>query len=124
MRSWRYCVNPVVISIAPLTAILVMTAAVSAIAGTKGDRVACDERSFTPDDAGLRIGQANGTSSAELGVVSPEVLPAGAGFSRLFRRLQRGDDGSPLREGAAGEGEPSRVCFSASEDLSAKPRTD
>ena len=26
MRSWRYCVNPAVISIAPLTAILVMTA--------------------------------------------------------------------------------------------------
>src|SRR5215469_7780269 len=61
MRSWRYCVNPAVISIAPLTAILVMTAAVSAIAGTKDDRVACDERSFTPDDAALRIGQANDT---------------------------------------------------------------
>jgi hypothetical protein len=41
--------------------------------------VASDERSFTPDDAGLRIGQANGTSSAEPGVVSPEVLFAGAG---------------------------------------------
>jgi hypothetical protein len=50
-----------VIAIAALTAILVMTAAVSAVAGTKDDGVACDERSFAPDNAALRIGQATST---------------------------------------------------------------
>jgi hypothetical protein len=35
--------------------------AVSAVAAAKDDGVACDERSFAPDDATLRIGQAIGT---------------------------------------------------------------
>jgi hypothetical protein len=61
MRSWRCCVNPARIAIAPLTAILVTTAAVSAVAAAKDDGVACDERSFAPDDATLRIGRAIGT---------------------------------------------------------------
>jgi hypothetical protein len=49
------------IAIAPLTAILLTTLAVSAVAAAKDDGVACDERSFAPDDATLRIGQAIGT---------------------------------------------------------------
>jgi hypothetical protein len=44
-----------VIAIGPLTAILVMTAAVPAVAaGAKDDGGACDERSFAPDDATLQ----------------------------------------------------------------------
>jgi hypothetical protein len=61
MRSWRYCVNPALIAIAPLTAILLTTTAVFAVAAATDDDVACDERSFAPDDATLRIGQAIGT---------------------------------------------------------------
>ena len=61
MRSWRCCVNPARIAIAPLTAILAATAAVSAVAAAKDDGVACDERSLAPDDATLRIGRAIGT---------------------------------------------------------------
>jgi hypothetical protein len=62
MRSWRCCVNPAVIAIAPLTAILLTTAALPAVAaGAKDDGGACDERSFAPDNAALRIGQAIGT---------------------------------------------------------------
>ena len=61
MRSWRSCGNPAVIAIAPLTAVLVMTAAVSAVTEAKDDGVTCDERSFAPDNAALRVGQAIGT---------------------------------------------------------------
>jgi hypothetical protein len=53
--------NAAVIAIAPLTAILLTTLAVSAVATAKDDGVACDERSFAPNDATLRIGQAIGT---------------------------------------------------------------
>jgi hypothetical protein len=60
MRSWRCCVNPARIAIAPLTAIL-LTTAVPAVAEAKDDGVTCDERSLAPDDATLRIGQAIGT---------------------------------------------------------------
>ena len=62
MSSWRCCVSSAVIAIAPLTAILLTTAAVPAVAaGAKDDGGACDERSFAPDNAALRIGQAIGT---------------------------------------------------------------
>src|SRR5262249_16304663 len=61
MRSLRCCVNPALIAIAPLTAILLTTTAVSAVAAATDDGVVCDERSFAPDDATLRIGQAIGT---------------------------------------------------------------
>jgi hypothetical protein len=49
--------------VAPLAAILVMTAAVPAILAraTDNDGGACDERSFAPNDATLRIGQAVST---------------------------------------------------------------
>ena len=61
MRSWRCCVNPPVIAIAPLTAILLTTLAVSAVATAKDDVRACDERSFATDDPTLHAGQASGT---------------------------------------------------------------
>jgi hypothetical protein len=66
-----------VISIAPLTAILMMTAAVSAIAATKDDRVACDERSFPPDDAGLRIGHLGQSRDPTATAVERRVEPPG-----------------------------------------------
>jgi len=48
-------------TVAPLAAILMMTAAVPAIAAdAKNDGGACDERSFAPDDATLRAGRATG----------------------------------------------------------------
>src|SRR5215472_10953076 len=48
-------------TVAPLAAILMMTAAVSAIAAGATDvGVACDERSFAADDATLRGGRAVG----------------------------------------------------------------
>ena len=51
-----------------------MTAAVSAIAGTKDDRVTCDERSFAPDDATLRGGRAVGAGRIRvLGGTTPIV---------------------------------------------------
>jgi len=54
---------------------LMMTAAVPAIAAdAKDDRVACDERSFTPDDATLRVGRATGTGRIRvLGGTAPIV---------------------------------------------------
>ena len=45
-------------TVAPLAAILMMTAAIAAEA--KNDGGACDERSFAPDDATLRAGRATG----------------------------------------------------------------
>ena len=49
-------------TVAPLVAILMMTAVVPAIAaGAKAEGVTCDERSFAPDDATLRGGWAGGT---------------------------------------------------------------
>jgi hypothetical protein len=48
-------------TVAPLAAILVMIAAVPAIAAeAKNGGGACDERSFAPDDATLRVGRATG----------------------------------------------------------------
>ena len=44
------------IAIAPLTAILLTTTAVSAVAAATDDGVVCDERSFAPGEATLRIG--------------------------------------------------------------------
>ena len=74
MRSWRCCVNPAVIAIAPLTAVLVMTAAVSAVTEAKDDGVTCDERSFAPDNAALRVVQAIGTGRIRvLGGTAPIV---------------------------------------------------
>jgi hypothetical protein len=61
MRSWRCCVNLSVTATAWFTAILVMTGAVSAVAGAKDDVRACDERSFATDDPTLHTGQASGT---------------------------------------------------------------
>ena len=56
-------------------------------------------------------------SSAELGcrVARGSFLPVRV-LSPVSAIATGGDDGSPRREGAAGEGEPGRVCFSASED--------
>ena len=73
MRSWRCCVNSAVIAIAPLTAILLTTAAVPAVAaGAKDDGGACDERYFAPGDAILRVGQAIGTGRIRvLGAKAP-----------------------------------------------------
>src|SRR5215469_2580102 len=62
-------------TVAPLAAILVMIAAVPAIAAdAKDDRVACDERSFAPDDATLRVRRAIGTGRIRvLGGTAPIV---------------------------------------------------
>jgi hypothetical protein len=54
-------------TIALLVAILLMTGAAPAIAaGAKGGGMACDERSFTPDDATLRVGRAVGTGRIQV----------------------------------------------------------
>jgi hypothetical protein len=52
-----------------------MTAAAPAIAAdAKDDGVACDERSFAPDDATLRVGRATGTGRIRvLGGTAPIV---------------------------------------------------
>jgi hypothetical protein len=49
-------------AVASLAAILVMSAVAPAIAASaKDDLGSCDERSFAPDDATLRVGRTNGT---------------------------------------------------------------
>ena len=60
-------------TVAPLAAILVMTTAVPAVAvGATGDGVACDERSFIPDEATLRLGRAIGAGPIRvLGGMAP-----------------------------------------------------
>ena len=62
-------------TVAPLAAILMMTAAVSAIAAGATDvGVACDERSFAADDATLRGGRAVGAGRIRvLGGTAPIV---------------------------------------------------
>ena len=105
MSSWRCCVNPAQIAIGPLTAILLTTAAVPAVAaGAKDDGGACDERYFAPGDAILRVGQAIGTGRIRvLGAKAP-IAPGQAlllGASRpgyvcpcLRAVLRRGPAGS------------------------------
>ena len=79
MRSWWSCGNPAVIAIAPLTAVLVMTAAVpSVVAGAKDDSVTCDERSFAPDNAALRVGQAIGTGRIRIFGSTAAIAPGQA----------------------------------------------
>ena len=78
MRSWRSCGNPAVIAIAPLTAVLVMTAAVSAVTEAKDDGVTCDERSFAPDNAALRVGQAIGTGRIRIFGGTAAIAPGQA----------------------------------------------
>jgi len=78
MRSWRYCVSSARIAIAPLTAILMMTAAVSAFAEAKDDGVTCDERSFASDDATLRVGQAIGTGRIRVLGGTVRIVPGQA----------------------------------------------
>jgi hypothetical protein len=93
-----------VIAIAPLTAILVMTAAVSVITEAKDDGVTCDERSFAPDNAALRVRRAIGAGRIRvLGAAAP-IVPGQAlllGASRpgyvcpcLRAVLRRGPAGS------------------------------
>ena len=67
--------NAISTTVAPLAAILMMTAAAPAIAAdAKDDGVACDERSFAPDDATLRVGRATGTGRIRvLGGTAPIV---------------------------------------------------
>jgi len=62
-------------TVATLAAMLMMTAAAPAIAAdAKDDGVACDERSFAPDDATLRVGRATGTGRIRvLGGTAPIV---------------------------------------------------
>ena len=75
--------------VAPLAAILVMTAAVPAISAgaTDNDGVACDERSFTPDDATLHIGRAIGSGRIRvLGGTAPTL----AGQALLLGASRRG----------------------------------
>src|SRR5215471_17176093 len=79
MRSSRYCVSSARIAIAPLTAILMMTAAaVSAVAEAKDDGVTCDERSFASDDATLRVGQAIGTARIRVLGGTVRIVPGQA----------------------------------------------
>jgi len=79
MRSWRCCVNPARIAIAPLTAILLTTTAVSAVAaGAKDDGGACDERSFASDDATLRVGQATGSGRIRIFGGTAAIAPGQA----------------------------------------------
>src|SRR5215468_12637747 len=62
-------------TVAPLAAMLMMTVAVPAVAAdAKDDGVGCDERSFTPDDATLRVGRATGMGRIRvLGGTAPIV---------------------------------------------------
>src|SRR5215469_15581382 len=62
-------------TVAPLAAILVIIAAVPAIAAEpKNDGGACDERSFAPDDATLRVSRATGIGRIRvLGGTAPIV---------------------------------------------------
>jgi hypothetical protein len=67
-----------VIAIAPLTAILVMTAALSAVTEAKDDGGTCDERSFAPDNAALRVGQAIGTGRIRIFGGTAAIVPGQA----------------------------------------------
>jgi len=61
-------------TVAPLAAILMMTAVSAIVAGATDVGVACDERSFAPDDATLRGGRAVGAGRIRvLGGTAPIV---------------------------------------------------
>jgi hypothetical protein len=67
-----------VIAVAPLTAILMMTAAVSTVAEAKDDGVVCDERSFASDDATLHVGQAISTGRIRVLGGTVRIVPGQA----------------------------------------------
>src|SRR5215831_5332813 len=66
-------------TVAPLAAILMMTAAVPAIAAdAKNDVGACDERSFAPDDSTLRAGRATGMGRIRVHCGTALIVPGQA----------------------------------------------
>src|SRR5215471_9898345 len=66
-------------AVAPLAAILMMTAAVPAVAAdAMNDGGACDERSFSPDDATLRVGRATGMGRIRVHGGTAPIVPGQA----------------------------------------------
>src|SRR5215469_6693326 len=66
-------------TVAPLAAMLMMTAAAPAIAAdAKNDGGACDERSFAPDDATLRVGRATGIGRIRVRGGTAPIVPGQA----------------------------------------------
>ena len=65
-------------TVAPLAAILMMTAVSAIVAGATDVGVACDERSFAPDDATLRGGRAVGAGRIRVLGGTAQIVPGQA----------------------------------------------